>query len=350
VNKVIDTVKGTVETVHTQVTDTATHVDSVVLAPADSSKPGSKPGVMSVAGKVLYPDSGRFKTWKFLDADGDGLLAPRAGSANRISAELVTGFPSGVVETRSLRLAAGADLDFNAAADNKLLASVFVRTLGGDTLDVFRLLSADGDSIVIDFSRDTNLVDLIEEHRFPAGGPVASLTRSVRLVVFSKDSTRNYPVAFSEVRQLRDGGAVVIKARGAASDSLFLAGREALWIESRYRPASDSLESSTVTYRVRLAEVPGAFAGNRLTAVAVEEKYRKDADRFAFDFACAAPVADGHWIARGDVIAWLSFPDGYRVTFTGAAEPQGFTGRVTGSDGESSAIAFDAAGAIVTKP
>jgi hypothetical protein len=348
VTHVIDTAKGTVETVHTQVTDTATHIDSTVLAPADTGKPGSKPGVMSVAGKIVYADSGHFLAYRFTDADGDGLLAPRAGSANIVKAELSTGLAGGEVEKRSLLMAAGQDLDFNAAGDNQLLASAFVRMQGADTLDVFKLLSADGDAIVIDFSKDTNLVDLIETHRI-LSGPVAEVTRKVRLVVFSKDSTRNYPVAFSEKRLLRDGGIIDIRARGAGSDSLFLAGEEALWTESRFRPAGDT-ESAAVTYRVRLADQAGAFAGDSLLGVAVEESYRKDPARFSFDFLCDAPVSDGKRIGKGDLVAWLAFQSGYRVTFTGAAgatASAGFTGRVTGSDGKSSAIVFDAAGQIV---
>ena len=348
VTRVLDTAKGIVEAVHTQAKDSGKiQVDSTVFVPADPAKPGALGGVNQVARRITYPDSSRFDLLRFADADGDGFLSPRAGSANLALVEVTVALPGGILAKQTRRIAAGADLDFNARADNKLLSSQFLRTVGLDTLDLIKFLDADGDSVLIDFSKDTNLVDMIEEHGFPAGGLISSVTRRVRIVVDSKDSTRNYPILFAERRIFRDGSILDVSAKGLGADSAFRAGAEARWTETRFHAITDTVARSVRAYQVRLADAPGAFHGNVLLGFTVEEVYRKSPGSFYFDFRCEAPVADGRWVGNGGVIAWLILDDGARVVFNGDAIPAGMKGQVTDRDGKSTAITFDLSGAIV---
>jgi hypothetical protein len=348
--RVLDSAKGTVETVRTRVSDSGVRtVDSAVTAPADPSRPGSAPAVTRAARTVVSADSSRVEAWVFTDGDGDGFLAPRAGSANVARVERTVRLADGTVERGVRRLAAGADLDFGGRGDNRLLASALLRLRGADTLGKIDLVDVDGDGVLIDFSKDTNLVDVVEEVRYPAGGALLSVTRAIRIVASSRDSTRNYPIRYSERRTFRDGTVLEIAARGLAADSAFRPGAEARWSETRFRPSGDSLARAARTFRVRLAEAPGDFGRNVLLGFAVEEEYRGGAgiEAFAFDFRCAAPVADGRWVAAGDVVSWLVLPGGKRVSFAGTTASGGLRGQVTGPGGASAAIAFDAAGDIV---
>lgn len=346
VTKVIDTAEGTVAVVRTVIDGSGvTRRDSTVIVKPDPSKPGSAGGVSLVVRSAVSRDSSRIDTWKFADADGNGLLMPQAGVANKVAIETGVASPGGVLRQRTQVLAAGADLDFNARGDNKLLAATTATLLGRDTIDLVRFLDADGDSALIDFAKDSNLVDLIEARRFPVGASLVSVTRQVRIVAYG-DSTKNFPIRYGERKVFRDGTILDIAAFGLGPDSALRAGMEARWTETRFPPASDSLEREVRAFRVRLGSVPGDFSANALLGWSVEETPRSANGRFSMDFACETPVADGLWSATGDVIAWLVRADG-RLTFTGAATAAGMKGRVTAPGGESAAITYDLAGEIV---
>ncbi|GEM_PF-2255061 len=351
ITKVVDTVKGTVEAVHTTVKDSILKVDSTVFVPADSTKPGSPKGVLQVSGKITQADTSLWRSYRFRDADGDGFLAPRPGSLNLADLDVSVKGAGGLITHTAQRVAAGADLDFNGHGDNKVLASLMTVTLGADTLDVIKLLDADGDSVVLDFAKDTNLVDLIEEHHYPAGSAQASLSLKVRLVVFSKDSTRNYAVRYQSTLRNRDGSILEITTRGAAADSSFRAGTDAMWTETLTRPTGDSIVSHARAFTVRLAPTPGAFQGNTLSDVAVTETYSATVfSRFTFDLRPEVPVADGKWPATGAVKAALDYRAGGAITFEGQAVAGGMEGSVTTSAGAVVSIFFDRNGAATRRP
>jgi hypothetical protein len=351
VTKVVDTAKGVIEAVHTTVKDSIVKIDSTVFVPVDSSNPGAPRGVMQVAGKITYADTGLWKAYTFRDADGDGFLAPRPGSLNLADQDVAVKLSTGIVRRTVQRVAAGADLDFNLRGDNRLLASSTVSVLGLDTLNVIRLLDADGDSIVLDLSRDTNLVDLVEEHRYPGDALLVSKSLKVRLVVYSKDSTKNYAVRFEQRTVLKDGGIVTLVAKGSAADSTFRAGTEAFWTEISSRPASDSLVARQRAYQVRLSPTPGAFEGNVLLGLAVEEVFRNASyDRFTFDFRPEQPVADRRWPATGAIKSSLAYRAGATLTFEGQAVAGGMEGGIEWSTGAALSIFFDRNGIATRRP
>lgn len=351
VTKVVDTAKGVMETVHTTVKDSTVRIDSTVFVPVDSSNPGAPRGVMQVTGKITYADTGLWKAYSFRDADGDGFLAPRPGSRNLADQDVSEKLSTGIVRRTVQRVAAGADLDFNLRGDNRLMASSTVSVLGPDTLDIIRLLDADGDSIVLDLNRDTNLVDLVEEHRYPGDALLISKSLKVRLVVFSRDSAKNYAVRFEQRTVLKDGGTVSIVAMGSAADSSFRAGSEAFWTEVSSRPASDSLDTRQRAYRVMLSPTPGAFEGNLLVGLTVEEKFRNASyDRFTFDFRPEKPVADRLWPATGAVESSLAYRAGATLTFEGQAIAGGMEGEIEWSTGATLSIFFDRNGTATRRP
>jgi hypothetical protein len=342
-----DTLAGTVEAVHTLVKDSTRKVDSILFAPVDPAHPTAVLGVLQVTGKVTYADTGIWQAFRFSDADGDGLLAPRPGSLNRVLADLSSKLAGGVVEEKIQVLAAGADLDFNKRGDNRLLSSLFIRTLGKDTLDVVRLLDADGDSAIIDFGRDTNLVDVVEEHHAAQGSPAVTISRTTRIVAFSRDSTRNYAVRFKETRILADGGVLATHGRGADSDSTFRPGTDAAWIETHAYPSGDSLESRTRSFGVRLASTPGNFPEDKLLSIRDSVRFQKAAYS-VFDFALIldAPIGDGHWTATGAAQADLTALSGAKLAFEGRASSLGMEGHVVTQDGQSLSVFFDLTGAL----
>jgi hypothetical protein len=213
VTRTADTAAGSVEAVHAQVKDGMRTVDTTVLAPPDPSRPGSAGSVLRVAGRVSFADTSIWKTYVYRDADGDGSLAPRPGSPNLADLDLASKSSDGLVTRLRQRVAAGADLDFNRRADNRLLASLVTVMAGADTLRSVLLLDADGDSAIIDFAKDTNVVDLIETSRNPGDTGVA-VRIAVRLVVYSRDSTRNYAVRYRRTEALGDGRSLLLEGRG----------------------------------------------------------------------------------------------------------------------------------------
>lgn len=351
VTRVVDTAKGVVETVHTLVKDSVLKVDSTVFMPGDPAHPDAPRGVLQVAGRITLADTSLWKAYSFKDADGDGFLAPRAGSPNLADLDVSVKLSTGIVERTVQRVAAGADLDFNARGDNRLLSSALVRTLGADTLDVVNLLDADGDSVVLDFRKDTNVVDLIEEHRYPSAGSLeTSLSLQTRIVVFSKDSTRNYAVRFKETLLFKSGAVLRVDASGPATDSSFHPGDDALWREAFTPPSGDTLALHARSYNVRLPRTPGAFGQNLLLAVSAADTYRNSTfSGFTFDWHPETPVADGHWPAGGAVKASLSYRAGGAVRFDGEAAASGMDGTVVTSAGESLTISFDRNGAATRR-
>jgi hypothetical protein len=351
VTRVVDTAKGAVETVHIVVKDSILRVDSTVFVPVDPAKPGSPQGILRVSGKITYADTARWRAYRCFDADGDGFLTPRAGSANLADLIVEVKDAAGVVTRTVQRIAAGADLDFNGRADNRLLQNVVLATLGSDTLDLFKLSDADGDSSILDFTKDTNLVDLIEEHRYPGSIGPASMTQQARLVVFSGDSTRNYAIRFQRRTAYRDGSALEVTTRGGAADSSFRAGGEAVWTETLTPSAGDSVASHARAFTVRLAAAPGAFAGNTLAAIAVTEVYRGTPEAsFTFGFRSESPVAHGRWPAAGAVEAELRHRQGSATAFAGQAVSAGMEGVITTSAGDTIGIFFDRNGKATRRP
>jgi hypothetical protein len=344
VARVIDTAKGTVEAVRTQVSDGGTkQVDSTLFVPADPAKPGSVAGVNQVVRRIISPDSSQVDLWTFADADGDGLLTPRAGSANLARVEWRSA-AGGAVVVRTRVISAGADLDFNQRADNRLLKAAVATVIGGDTVSIVTLLDADGDSAVFDVAKAVNLVDFLEV-RTSAAGPIAQVTRKVRIAAHP-DSARNFPIGYGERRAFRDGSVLDLSARGLAADSVFRAGGEARWTETRFGAPADSVERASRAFAVRLGSVPGDFKAALLLGFTVEQSYRGGVRSFAFDFRCDPPVADGRWVATGDVIASWVREDGERLVFAGEATASGLAGRLTGPDSSSASIRFGLDGSI----
>lgn len=348
--RILDTATGAIEAVRTQVNDSGIRVDSTVFIPADSTRPGSPAGVAQVARSLLSPDSARLDAWLFADADGDGILTPRPGSANLARVEISTTLASGAKVKTIQVMAAGEDLDFNARGDNRILSSRYLSLQGADTLLSVVFLDADGDSAVLDMSKDTNLVDMIQVFRGSSGGTVSSRTTQVRLVAGSRNSSGNYPIRFSERRIFGDGGVLDIAARGLGADSSFLPGTEASWEETLFPPAADSVARASVRYKVRLPAKAGDFGSNFLIGLAAEEDYRKEFERFSLDFRGESPIPVGRWFDVGDVVAWISFPGGSRIVFTGVLGNAELKGTVAKADSSSSPVTFDRAGSIISKP
>lgn len=340
----VDSAQGALKAVHAQVKDSVRSLDTTIFVPVDPAHPGSPAGVLLVSGRVTYADTGLWKTYAFRDADGDGFLTPRSGSANLADLDLAAKAADGKVTRLSQRIAAGPDVDFNRRGDNRLLASLMTVTSGADTLRTVRLLDADGDSGVIDFSKDTNVVDLIETDRNP-GDTGVSITIAERLVVYSRDSTRNYAVRYRRSETRPDGSLLALEGRGPGPDSAFRAGDPAAWIVTRTFPQGDGVSLATRTFSVRLGAKPGDFAADSLAALEVTEHYRDQAyEVFSFSLRPDAPVADGLWPAGGDVDAALLYRDGARTEFTGVADAAGMHGSLKDVSGSVLTISFDRQG------
>ncbi|MBW8887099.1 MAG: hypothetical protein JF616_04995 [Fibrobacteres bacterium] len=345
---IVDSAQGAVEAVHGQVKDNVRTMDTTRFVPVDAAHPGSPAGVLFVSGRVSYADTGLWKTYTFRDADGDGFLTPQPGAANLADLDLAAKAADGKVARLSQRIAAGPDLDFNRRGDNRLLASLMVVTSGTDTLRTVRLLDADGDSAVIDFSKDTNLVDVIETDRNP-GDTGASVAIAERLVVYSRDSTRNYAVRYRRSELRADGSILVLEGRGPGPDSAFRAGDEAAWMVTRTFPQANSASLATRTFTVRLGAKPGDFAADSLVRLQTTEHYRDQAyEAFSFSLRPDAPVADGRWPAAGEVEASLLYRDGAVTVFSGAADAAGMHGSVKDVSGSVLAISFDRQGRPAT--
>jgi hypothetical protein len=344
VTRAADSATGATEVVHARVQDSVRTVESTVLAPPDPAHPGSSGAVLQVAGRVSYADTGLWKTYAFRDADGDGILTPRAGSANLADLEIASKGADGRVTRLDQRIAAGPDLDFNRRGDNRLLASLAVVTSGSDTLRTVRLLDADGDSAIIDFAKDSNLVDLIETDRNP-GDTAVSVRIEARLVVYSRDSTRNYAVRYRRAELRKDGGSLVSEGRGPRPDSSFRPGDEAAWIVTQALPRGNGPTLATRIFSVRLGARPGDFAADSLARVQDTAHFRDEAyEIFAFSLRPDAPVADGHWPASGAVEAALLYRDGAATSFAGEADAAGMRGTVKDVSGASFPVSFDRQG------
>jgi len=345
---IIDSVPGALKAVRAQVKDGARTLDTTVFVPADPAHPGSPAGVLRVSGRVTYADTGLWKTYRFSDADGDGFLTPQPGSANLAVVDLAAKGADGEVMRLSQRIAAGPDLDFNRRGDNRLLASLAAVTSGADTLRMVRLLDADGDSAVIDFSKDSNLVDLMETDR-NSGDTGASVTIAARLVVYSRDSTRNYAVRYRRSEIHADGSILALEGRGPGPDSGFRPGDVAAWMVTRTVPQGTGPSLATRTFSVRLGAKPGDFAADSLVGWEVTEHYRDQAyEAFSFSLRPDAPAPDGRWPAGGEVDASLLYRDRAVTEFTGEADALGMHGLVKDVSGSVLSISFDRQGRPAT--
>jgi hypothetical protein len=339
-----DKVPGAVEAVHAQVKDGVRIVDTTILTPPDPARPGSPGSVLQVAGRITFADTSVWKTYLFRDADGDGSLTPRAGSLNLADLDLASRSADGRVARIRQRVAAGADLDFDRRADNRLLASLFTVTAGTDTLRSISLLDADGDSAVIDFSKDTNLVDLIETGYNP-GDTDPAVRITARLVVYSNDSARNYAVRYRRAERLADGAASILEGLGPRPDSSFRAGDEAAWMVTRAFPWGADPDSRSRAFAVRLGDRPGDFAAARLLRLKDSAHYRDRAyEAFAFSLIPDDPVADGGWPAGGEISAGLVYRNGAKTVFQGTADGMGMRGVVTDTSGAPHSVSFDRQG------
>jgi hypothetical protein len=291
--------------------------------------------------------SGTVKVFAFEDGDGDGILSPRAGSANVAVIRIATTAPDGSTGEKNKRVAAGPDRDFNRRADNTLMAYSESLRKGLDTLFSLLLRDADGDGVLFNPLRDTNLVD-VDRITGPSGSSDARLSLHYRLRAFA-DRSRNYPVRF---RSVLEAGAQVTEtiALGRDSQPDFAPGDTGrVLVSFASSAAADTLAGTESDYRVLLSDTAGRFGGNRLLRVDRARTFRLGAAAAArYTLRPAAPVPDGSFARDGSVEARVDFRAGGWIDFTGESTAAGWMGTWLDSEGRSGTVHFDAAGRVTS--
>jgi hypothetical protein len=297
-----------------------------------------------VSGRLQLSGGGH-RSFSFGDGDGDSVLSPRAGSANVARIRMEKADSTGRVEVVLMRVAAGADLDFNARGDNALLQSETLVLQGVDTLLSRVLKPADGGLVIYDPLRDSNRVEVEQAIRRADG----SLEQEFYVSVVFADSGRNYPVRY---RRVVTAAAGVTETTLLGRDSLpdFApgdTGRVRSVFESSV--SGDTLARSETEFRVRLSDSAGRPAGNRLLRVERHKLFRSGARAATrYLLRLAAPLPDGERPVAGEIELRVELrPSGW-ILFTGEAASSGFTGTWTNSQGRTGPASFDSLGGRVS--
>jgi hypothetical protein len=242
---------------------------------------------------------------------------------------------TGAVHHKLIVVKPGADGDFAAKADNQPVYFATARTRGGDTLDAFEAMDADGDGLLWG-ENDSGLVDVRHRQTDPFLRPaVKSFTQRMRAMSF-RQTGRTYPVSYSETRLDRDGRKVSFSVKGwrDGSDSTFGPG-DTVTVTVRTTPSPESesrVEERTARFRIRLADAPGLHAGNALLHFTMETRWREGAFRkrplvsTRLTFIPDAPVPAGTASVTGKVKVEAVFADGGTGTLEGSLADRRLTG------------------------
>jgi hypothetical protein len=338
----LDSITGMIRTIRVQSTAQFTMRDTTW-----SRDSAGAITVLRVSGAIDRPDGSR-ETFRFDDADGDGVLSARA-STSAVLIRLAWNRPSGEVGERSLRVTSGADRNFNLRADNALLAFTETRLSGADTLLHLVLRDGDGDGLIFNPLRDSSLVDVerISRSAAPAG---TRQTLHYRLAAFA-DPARNRAVRFRRVLETGEGRVEVV-ALGRDSLPDFAPGDTGyVRVVFTSSVAADTLARSESVYRVRLSDSAGNHRGNTLLRVDREKAFRfGDRTGLRITLWPAAPVPDGSFVREGSLVLRVDLRSGGWIGFAGEVTASGHTGTWTDSRGIGGVVHFDASGNILTTP
>lgn len=242
---------------------------------------------------------------------------------------------TGAVHHKLIVVKPGADGDFAAKTDNRPVYFATARTRGGDTLDAFEAVDADGDGQLWG-DNDSGLVDVRHRQTDPLLRPaVKTFTQRMRAMFF-KQTGKTYPVSYSETRIDKDGRKVAFAVKGyrGGADSTFGPG-DTVTVTVKTVPSPDSESrflERTARFRIRLADAPGLYAGNALLHFSMETRWREGAFRKGkllstrLTFVPDAPVLAGTASVTGKVKVEAVFADGSTGTLDGTYANRRLTG------------------------
>jgi hypothetical protein len=304
---------------------------------------GGKREVRRVSGRLSLT-AGGYLAFSFDDDEGDSSLAPRLGLAGTVRVRFTAVSATGRTEEKLLRFSAEPGLLFIKGRNTLLYARTVVLE-GGDTLLTRVLKSADDDGVVYDPARDSNRVEVEQSTRLASG----ALEQVYYVSVVFGDSGRNYPVRYRRVLTTSAGVTeTILLGRDSLPDfSPGDTGRMRAVFSSSV--ATDTLEASETTYRVKLSDTAGRASGNRLLRVERTKSFRfGDNVLSRYLLVPAVPVPDGMYPRAGSLEMRVDLrPSGW-ATFSGQATVSGFTGTWTNSQGRSGSASFDSLGGRIT--
>ncbi len=294
-------------------------------------------------GKTVYLDSGSIVSYAYEDANGDGIINNPA--EERFVASVRQSVRFGEIEAVTrLVIDAGSDRDFDDESDNLILASEALVTSGGvDTASWYRITDADGDAIVVDPLRDSNLVDI--DARVIDWTTLIQARSWSRFVVFS-DSTLNYPVKYrANEKSLITPWQRRFLIRGMRPDSSFFA-HDTVVAEMATIPAlGDSTELDSLCMTVRLGGIPQDSVDDSLIGVDAYTRRRLGRDRtVAFSFVSQSPVAHGDEPSAGEMSYQVWYRDDTWAKIEGEFSEARISAAYNTSEGDSGTIAWDRQG------
>lgn len=344
----VDSIARTVTIVSRSETDSFVRLDtlSLVLDSTVGRLPEGDETVRWIRSGTSYKSIRREEWQRLEDRDGDSILLPRAGARNAAEIEKVVRV--GLWEGRSLyRATAGADLDFEAEADNAVILGWTLVRRGADTLSWESFSDADGDGVAIDpVRRDSCLVDL---RKIVYSGVLRADRRetAARLVHFPSDTTKNHVRRYALSRRLSGGLRIETRMLTSRGSVDVLSGDTVDVTELQIAPAAEGGDTSTVRYRVILGPHPGREGENRLLAFHVDRKRRAGTERrIAFELRADPPVPDGEDVRAGTFVLRVGYRDGSWVEVNAILGPDGMDGAWISSDGRSADVAWDRAGTL----
>ncbi len=266
----------------------------------------------SVTTTTIAGDTLEFVQWQ--DYDGDGFIHPNAETGkNRILMLDMKVNP--LIKTRTVSrivLDAGPDQNFDTKEDNLALSleQTFL-SASFDTLEYSRVTRPDGSGIPMHPSRKGPVaVDLFNLKR-PLFKTPDRIESRVRMMIFPEDSTKNYPVKFSEMRSWQNGRNQVTHVFGMSPDSSFSPGDTVTVSIKVYPKWPQNVAERSVSYKAGLGNDIKKEEDNVLYSfVIAEERESGDINSLHFTFTPDKPIPSGQEPESGDLLLEVAYRDG----------------------------------------
>ncbi len=244
------------------------------------------------------------KLFKYIhakDGDGDGILTPQAGRTNRSKTRLVD-YGDSTIQDINIIIDAGDDLDFDKEGDNKIISIYSLTSLyNGDTLIYEAVEDGDGDEVALDPTKNSQTVTITKISR---GEPNSN--QHITMVLFPQDSTKNYPIKFSEKKWWNNGRRSNGTIYGHQPDSTFLAADTFFAVTETYGLDTDTLSQSIVRVVGDLGSNPSTESDNRLFSIYSSAAYNMGEQKYAeFSLQPQSPLVSGQEILEGKLSALI---------------------------------------------
>ena len=292
---------------------------------------------------------GKVEVAEFTDGDKDGIITPVAGKDNKVKINLSVS-ENGTVEKTTLLVGAGPDANFDNDSDNTVHEATWIKTKGKETVGQGAFLDADGDGVVADNAKTSEVLVKYSEMD-PKDRPfVKKVTCEAKVRIFAKHVGGDEPMAFSYEEELKSGRINSATIKNRAGGTEFVRGDTmTVRLETTVSNEQDTLKHAVLELVMNLGQDLKSDLDDTCYAIHVSSEKKFGFERSAeFNFISAGPILHGKEPTAGSFDGKATYANGKTGSLKGSFSPSGFSAEFTGPEGGTAKVEYSKGGDLLS--